>query len=253
VTLDGAVVTAFLLCLARTSAWVMTTPFMAGRTFPALAKLAVSISMAMFLAPMVDTENIPTDILPFFGVALGQVLVGLALGWVSGLFLHAFEIAGSMIDAQSGFSIASMFDPVSGTQVTIYARFYNMLFLVLLFVTNAHLTLIGGFIRSFGAIPADSFPVLSLEGPSAIGAAVAQLMVAALQIGAPVLGALFLTEVALALAARFAPQANIFAVGLPLKVLVSILAIGSALVLLPQHLEGLVSNGLNIAENLFTR
>lgn len=249
--LDGTVVVAFLLCLVRTSAWIMTAPFMAGRAFPGIAKLAVAISMALFVAPMVDTKNVPTDVLPFFGIALGQVLVGLALGWATGLFLHAFESAGVMIDTMSGFSLATMFDPVSGTQTSIYARFYNMLFLVLLFVTNAHLTLIGGFVRSFGAIPADEFPVLSMEGPAAIGAAVSQLMVAALMIGAPVLGALFLTEVALALAARFAPQANIFAVGLPLKVLVSILAIGTALVLLPQHLPGLLENGMRLAENLF--
>ncbi|MDP1793342.1 MAG: flagellar biosynthetic protein FliR [Acidimicrobiales bacterium] len=250
-TLDGAIVVAFLLCLVRTSAWIMTAPFMAGKSFPALAKLAVAISISLFSAPLVEAENVPTDILPFAGIALGQVLVGLALGWVSGLFLHAFEIAGTMIDTSSGFSIATMFDPVSGTQTSIYARFYNMLFLVLLFVTNAHLTLIGGFVRSFGAIPADEFPVLALSGPAAIGAAVSQLMVAALMIGAPVLGALFLTEVALALAARFAPQANIFVVGLPLKVMISILAVGTALILLPQHLPRLVEMGMYLAEDLF--
>lgn len=251
-TLDAAVVAAFLLCLARTSAWVITAPFMSGKAFPSLAKLAVAISISIFLAPMVDAQNVPTDVLPFAGIALGQVLVGLGIGWTSGLFLRAFEMAGTMVDTTSGFSIGSLFDPVSGTQNTVYARFYNLLFMVLLFVTNAHLTLIGGFVRSFGAVPADKFPVIGLGGPAAIGTAVSQLMIAALQIGAPVLGALFLTEVALAMAARFAPQANIFAVGLPLKVMVSILAVGSALVLLPQHLEGLVNQGLTLADHLFS-
>jgi flagellar biosynthetic protein FliR len=76
-------------------------------------------------------------------------------------------------------------------------------------------------------------------------------MLAALEIGAPILGALFLTEVALAMAARMAPQANIFAVGLPLKVVVSILAMGTGLVLLPSHLPGLLENGMSLANDLF--
>ncbi len=250
-TLDAAIVTAFLLCLARTSAWVMTAPFMSGKSFPSLAKLALAISMSLFLAPLVDASKVPSDVLPFFGIALGQVLVGLGIGWVSGLFVQAFGVAGALVDAQSGFSIGAMFDPVSGAQSTVYSRFYNMLFMVLLFVTNAHLTLIGGFVRSFSAIPADKFPMFGIGGPTAVGAAVSQLFVAALQIAAPVLGALFLTEVALAMAARFAPQANIFSVGLPLKVVISILSVGTALILLPGYLPGLVDQGVGLANHMF--
>jgi flagellar biosynthetic protein FliR len=249
--LDVAVVAAFVLVLARTTAWVVTAPIMAGRALPNLAKLSVAISLSLFVVPQVKAADVPSDPLAFFGIALGQVLIGLGLGWVTGLFLNAFEMAGSMVDAASGFSIGAIFDPVSGAQASIYARFNQMLFLVLLFVTNAHLTLIAGFLRSFRALPADKFPMFGVSTPNAIGGAVSQLMVAALEIGAPILGALFLTEVALALAARFAPQANVFAVGLPLKVMVSILAMGTALVLLPPHLPGLLDSGLGLANDLF--
>lgn len=250
--IDAAVVAAFLLVLARTSAWVMTSPIMAGKALPGMAKMAVAISLSLFVVPQVDATKVPSDILPFAGIVLGQVLIGLGLGWVMGFFLHAFEMAGTMVDTQSGFSIGAIFDPISGAQVSLYGRFNQMLFLVLLFITNAHLTMVGGFIRSFGALPADKFPVIGLAGPAAAGAAMSQLMVAALEIAAPVLGALFLTEVALAMAARFAPQANVFQVGLPLKVMVSLLAMGTALILLPRHLEGLVDGGLHLAEQVFS-
>lgn len=250
-TVDGAVLAAFVLVLARTSAWVLTTPFMAGKAIPGIAKLAVAIALSVFVVPTVKPADVPTDLVNFSGILVGQVIVGLVLGWATGLFFHAFEIAGTVIDTMSGFSIGMVFDPISGTQTSIYARFNNMLFLALLFVTNAHLTLIAGFIRSFGAIPPNQFPMFGMNGPAVLGRAVSQLMVAALQIGAPILGALFLTEVALALAARFAPQANIFAVGMPLKVLVSILAMGAALILLPRHLPGLLDAGFNLTNDLF--
>jgi flagellar biosynthetic protein FliR len=251
VTLDSAIVAAFVLCLARTSAWVVTSPVMGGKSLPALAKLAIAISLSLFVAPTISPNNIPADPINFVGIVIGQVLIGLGLGWVTGLFFHAFEMAGSMVDAASGFSIGAIFDPISGAQASIYARFNQMLFLVLLFVTNAHLTLVAGFIRSFNALPADQVPVLGIKSADVMGRAVSQLMLAALEIGAPILGALFLTEVALAMAARMAPQANIFAVGLPLKVVVSILAMGTGLVLLPSHLPGLLENGMSLANDLF--
>ncbi|HVV35274.1 MAG TPA: flagellar biosynthetic protein FliR [Acidimicrobiales bacterium] len=250
-TLDSAVVAAFVLVLARTSAWVVTAPIMAGKAIPSLAKLAVAISLSLFVVPQVHPASVPSEPILFAGVAVGQVLIGLALGWVTGLFFNAFEMAGSMIDAASGFSIGAIFDPITGSQASIYARFNQMLFMALLFVTNAHLTLVAGFLRSFKALPADKFPVLGISTPGALGTAVSQLMVSALEIGAPILGALFLTEVALAIAARFAPQANIFSLGLPLKVMVSVLAMGTALVLIPPHLPGLLDSGMSLANDLF--
>ena len=76
------------------------------------------------------------------------------------------------------------------------------------------------------------------------------ILLAALEIGAPVLGALFLTEVALALTSRFVPQANVFAVGLPVKVLVALLAVGSALVFFPARLTGLLDHSLRTGAGL---
>jgi flagellar biosynthetic protein FliR len=222
-----------------------------GKAIPNLAKLAVAISLSIFVVPQVHASGVPTDPVNFCGVALGQVLIGLGLGWTTGLFFHAFEMAGSMVDTASGFSIGAIFDPITGTQASLYARLNQMLFMALLFVTNAHLTLVAGFLRSFRALPADKFPVLGIATPAAMGNAVSQLLMAAMEIGAPILGALFLTEVALAMGARFAPQANIFQLGLPLKVMVSILAMGTALVLLPSHVPGLMESGLSLANDLF--
>ena len=79
-----------------------------------------------------------------------------------------------------------------------------------------------------------------------LGAAVSGVFVAALQIGAPMLGVLFLTEVALALAARFVPQANAMTVGLPVKALVAMSAAGGMLAVLPAHVPGLVDGASQI-------
>ena len=249
--LDFAVVAAFVLVMARTSAWVVAAPVFSARGLSSVGRLALALALSLFLAPLVGAgRTLPTDVAPFAGLVLGQVLVGLLLGWATGLLLQAFEAAGTAIDTASGLSIGSLLDPVSGTPAAVFARLTNMVFLALLFATNAHQALIEGFVRSFGAVPIDRFPVLGESGALAAGHAVTGILLAALEIGAPVLGALFLTEVALALTSRFVPQANVFAVGLPVKVLVALLALGSALVFFPARLTALVDHSLQTGAGL---
>jgi flagellar biosynthetic protein FliR len=190
VTIDAAVAVAFVLVLARTSAWVMSIPLLTG--VPGIARLAVALALSVFVTPMVHPDP-PGDPLGFAVVVLGQVLMGLAMGWLTGLLFHAFHMAGSLIDAASGLSLGAMFDPVSGVQVSVYGRLTHLLFVTVLVVTDAHIALFGGFVRTFSAIPPDHFPILGGSGPLSLGAAVGGLMVAALEIAAPVLGALFLT------------------------------------------------------------
>lgn len=249
-TLDLTLAAAFVLVLARTSAWVVAAPVFSARGVSAVGRLALALALSIFLAPVAATAaDIPSDIGPFAGLILGQVVVGLVLGWATGLLLHAFEAAGTAIDMSSGLSMGSLLDPITGTPAAVFARLSNMVFLALLFATNAHHALIEGFVRSFQAIPVDRFPVV---GGSALAAghAVTGVLLAALEIGAPVLGALFLTEVALALVSRFVPQANVFAVGLPVKVLVALLAVGGALVLFPARLTGLLDSSLRTGAGL---
>src|SRR5581483_7910855 len=105
--LDLAVVAAFVLVLARTSAWVVAAPVFSARGLSSIGRLALSL----FLAPLVVSgHTLPTDVAPFAGLVLGQVLVGLLLGWATGLLLHAFEAAGTAIDTASGLSIGSLLD-----------------------------------------------------------------------------------------------------------------------------------------------
>jgi flagellar biosynthetic protein FliR len=251
VTLDPTLVGAFVLILARTSAWVMAAPVFSARGLSSVGRLALALALSIFLAPLAaNGAALPVDIGPFAGLILGQVLVGLLLGWATGLLLHAFEAAGTAIDTASGLSMGAILDPVSGTPSAVFARLSNMVFLALLFVTNGHHALIDGFVRSFDAVPVDRFPVFGSDGALAAGHAVTGILLAALEIGAPVLGALFLTEVALALMSRFVPQANVFAVGLPVKVLVALLAVGGALVFFPARLTGLLDSSLRTGAGL---
>lgn len=245
-SVDATWIAGLILALARTSAWVLSAPVLSTRGLPSVGRLAVALSLSVFLAPTVAAGvTVPAEPVAFGALVVTQVLIGLLLGWVTGLVLAAFEVAGAAIDLTSGLAIASLIDPMTGNQAAVMSRYVNVVFVGLLFSSGGHRPLIAGFVRSFGAVPA-GIPDLDGGVASLVARAAGGLVLAAVEIAAPVLGALLLTEVALGLAARFAPHANVFMVGLPLKMLVTLAATGAMLVWLPSHLERLVSQAVDL-------
>jgi flagellar biosynthetic protein FliR len=245
--IDAAVVEAFLLALARSSAWVMSMPLLGSRGVSAAGRLAVAIGLALFLAePVARSAEMPTTALGLAAGALLQVGVGLLLGFLVSLAVSAFRVSGVLIDYMSGFGSSALFDPVSGNLSAVFARFTEAAFTLLLFVTPAWHGLVRGFLTSFEALPVGTAPHVDQDSVDVVASTIGTMLMAAVQIGAPVLGALFLTEAALALAARFVPQANVFLVGLPLKALVAFSTMGSLLIFYPHYVDRLVDLGVEL-------
>ena len=66
------------------------------------------------------------------------------------------------------------------------------------------------------------------------------MFLAAVQVAAPVIGALFIADVALGLLTRAAPALNAFALAFPLKILLSLLLVGLVLLQVPSLLDRLI-------------
>ncbi|HYM54704.1 MAG TPA: flagellar biosynthetic protein FliR, partial [Solirubrobacteraceae bacterium] len=82
--------------------------------------------------------------------------------------------------------------------------------------------------RTFQLVPLTSGPRLS----SLVGGAeqvFSTVFAAALEIAAPALVALLITDVAFGVVSRVVPQLNVFAVGFPTKVAVAMLVVGASL------------------------
>ncbi len=238
--LGSAALLTFLLVLARTGSWVLTAPVFGSRGVAGVGRLAVAVALSLFLTPLVQTGPLPADLAGFAAAALAQVGIGIALGFLTGLLFTAFEVAGSLADLSSGFSYAQILDPLSGQPAAAFSRLFAMAFSALLFATDAYQSVLSGFVGSFRALPLSHLPSLSAGAAATLGSAVTQVVASAIQIAAPLLGVLFLTDVALSLASRFVPQANAMATALPVKTLVALTAAGATFALLPGQLAGLL-------------
>ena len=161
----------------------------------------------------------PLEAGPLIGATVLQVFAGLALGFVAVLVFSVFQSAGSLIDLFSGLTIAQVYDPLSGSASGSFGRFYQLLATTLLFAIDGHLLLVRGFLTSFDAAPLTE--ISTGAGAEVLTRGIGLFFLAAIEIAAPLLAALFLTEVALGLLSRAAPQMNVFVLGIPLKILLT--------------------------------
>lgn len=244
--LTAAGLSTFLLVLARTSGWVMVAPVLSAKGISPVLRLAVVLSLSVFLAAVVPTEGVPSDLAGYAAVAVVQVLIGVAFGFLTQLLFAAFEVAGTLIDLTSGLSYSSIVDPLTGQPGAAFARLTTLCFAAVLLVTEAWSTILRGFASSFTALPIATVPHLADGFAGNVASAVTQVLAAALQVAAPILGVLFLTDVALGLAARFVPQSNALMLALPVKTLVALATAGATLALLPGHVAGLTGDAVRL-------
>lgn len=237
-TLPVDLVLGFLLAVIRASAWLVVVPPFNTRMLPAQAKIGLALALAIPVAPRLAETAPPPEVGPLVVAALLQVAVGLALGFVVQLLFAAVQAAGELIDLFAGFTIAATFDPFTNASQAVFGRFYYLLAMALLFALDGHVLLVHGFLSTFDVVPT-GIPDMAATAGELVDL-LGMFLLAALEIAAPVLGALFLAEVALGLLSKAAPQMNVFTLGFPIKILLTFGLVGLALPLLPTAVERLL-------------
>jgi len=231
VTLSLAAVQTAMLAGVRFAAFFVVAPPFAHRGIPGAVKAMLSVGLALAVLPRLEQTS-TTSTGEFVGDLVLEAVVGAALGFLVSLVFAAVQAAGNLIDLFGGFQLAQAFDPQNMTSGAQFARLYNWTCLVLLFASGAYQVLIGGLARSFDAVPPGTGLDLAAMA-SAVTTGLTDMFLAALQIGGPLLVVLFLTDVGLGLLTRVSPALNAFAMGFPLKILMTVTFAGFAYLALP--------------------
>ena len=170
----------------------------------------------------------PGDALTLVGLVVEGLLVGLGFAFTLAVLMAGIESAGSAIDVLSGFSYGQLINPMNGQESAVIARFYSLVGTLIFLVIGGDAWTLKGLARTFQLVPLTSGPRL----PSLIGGAeqvFSTVFTSALEVAAPVLVALLITDVAFGVVSRVVPQLNVFAVGFPTKVAVALLVVGASL------------------------
>lgn len=244
-SVDPRFLVAFMFASIRCAAWLIIAPPFQGAV-PARVRAALSLGLGLAMTPrlMAGHATISTETWPLLAGALQNAAIGLVLGFLVFVLFQAVQTAGGMIDAFAGLTSAQLFDPMSKTSAGPVSRFYGTIGMAVLFATNGHLVLLAGLSKSFELSPMGRLHIDRIG--SAITHDVLTFLLAAVQIAAPILGALFVTEILLGLASRAAPKLNVMVLGFGAKSLVLFMLMGAALPLIPYVMAQLLRDAMSV-------
>lgn len=209
----------FFLVLSRCAGLFSMAPVFGSPLVPVQAKVGIAVLVSFLLLPVVGpvaSSSQPT-LWVFAASVVREALVGLCIGYAASLLFVAAQLAGELVDIQIGFGIATVFNPMTSSPVSLVAQFQYLLALTIFLAIDGHHFLLLAVAQSFRTVPLAT----AAGGPqvmAGVSRMFADIAVIALRLGAPVIATLFMTDLVLGIMARVLPQMNVFVVGLPLKI-----------------------------------
>lgn len=168
---------------------------------------------------------------------LGEVAAGLLLVLGLGLTFYSAQLAGSVVDYQMGYGFAAVADPNQPSPTPMLGRFYYYTAMAVFLAMGGDRAFLATVWASFRLMPPGGV-LLGEHLPLALGSRAAEALALGVQLAAPVLAALFLTDILLGTVARSMPQLNPFFIGMPVKALAGLLVLGGAMPAVAAVLRG---------------
>jgi flagellar biosynthetic protein FliR len=222
-------VAGFMLVIARIAPLFLVAPMFSSKMIPRRVKGIAAVGLAVGIAPMATAdERLPIDVMSLAEIAAKELLVGLAFAFAISVLFAAVNAAGGLLDTLIGFSFGALVDPITGNNSSIIGQLYALTGVAIFIAVNGDAWVIQGLFRTYELVPLVGQPsVESMVG--GVQEAFSGIFIAALELSAPVVLAVLLTDAAFGVVSRVVPQLNVFAVGFSAKVMIGLLVLGVSL------------------------
>jgi flagellar biosynthetic protein FliR len=222
-------VAGFMLVIARIAPLFIVAPMFSSKMIPARVRGIAAVGLAVGIAPLaMKGEHVPLDSMGLGALAVKELLVGLAFAFAIAALFAAVTAAGSLADTLIGFSFGALVDPITGNNASVLSQAYSLVGVAIFIAIGGDGWVIQGLNHTYDLGPLVDYPALG-SMVSGVQHAFVGIFVAAVELAAPVLLAVIITDAAFGVVARVVPQLNVFQVGFPAKVTVGLLIIGVSL------------------------
>jgi flagellar biosynthetic protein FliR len=211
------------LILIRFTMLTAVVPFLIGKPVPGMIRLGFSLVMVIFLYPFLAPEEhslVPTAPMALFLLYFKEAFYGLAIGITSSIVFHAFEGAGGIVDNQRGAAQARLLIPQLGEQGSLFSNLNFQLGIVIFLCLNGHLYFLKAVIESYQVLPLFSLPQQKIDLFAMTDEFIKNtggVLITSLQLTAPVLISIFVTDVVLGIMSKSAPAINVYELGFAIR------------------------------------
>ena len=241
----NAWIAAFLFPLARILALLAAAPPFNTPGLTTRVRQMLGLAIAMAVVPALPAMP---DVEPASGMGLlvfaQQLLTGFAIGFTLRLVFNAVDMAGAMIGYQMGLGFATSYDPQNASQSPVVSEFIGILALLSFLSINGHLMVLATLVQSFSLIPVGAGSLAAASWLN-IAHAGGVIFTSGVFLALPIVIALLITNIALGVLGRVAPQLNIIAIGFPVTLILGFAAMMVCLNYLAAPLQQLFEYGLD--------
>jgi flagellar biosynthesis protein FliR len=218
---------ALVLLGCRLTGLLLIAPMFTSRLVPASVRTSVLVVLTWLLLP-VALASAPAGVALTPAAAAGEALVGLAIGMGAAVLVGAAESAGELLAVQMGLSGAASLDPLTQVSVPVLGQFTSLFAVTLMLSLDGHLVMIDSVAESLRYLPLGG--ELNIRaGLASMIATGSLLFVLGVRFAAPVLAAVLLANVALAVLTRAAPQLNVLSIAFPLQIGLGLFALAGCI------------------------
>lgn len=224
------VAAACVLTALRVGGLLLIAPAWSAKVVPMRLRSVLLVIFAVLLLPAAraNTDLLSLRITP--ATFLAETAVGFLIGMAGALIIAAAEFAGELMTTTIGLSGAAIFDPLNNTQGAILQQFMQLMVLIVVLIGGGHVIMLQAVAQSFVSMPLGA-PLNIGDGAHAMVLAAKSIFVTGVQFAAPVIAAVLLLNLALAVLGRAAPQLNIMGVAFPLQIGVGLITFAGSLAL----------------------
>ncbi|MDO8176926.1 MAG: flagellar biosynthetic protein FliR [Undibacterium sp.] len=245
-----AMIASFLWPLTRILGLIAIAPPFGNNSVPMQVKLMLGVMLALIVAPTIQplTQADPMSLTGIM-ILMQQLVIGMAMGFMVRVVFAGIEMAGEVIGLTMGLGFATFFDPQTRGRSSAISQVLVLVATLLFLTLNVHLSLFSALIESFNTIPIStsltmgfSFQKLAIWGE--------QIFIIGMRLSLPIVAALLITNIALGILTRAAPQLNLFGIGFPITIGVGFLMLSMTMPYMLLPIENAFQSGMEAIQSL---
>lgn len=248
--LPAQLVLIYLLLHLRFIGLMFSSPIFTATLTPTPFRYLFAVMLTVCSVGILKTESLPLiyfDSVIFLAViCLRELIIGIALGFVSALPLYALRVAGEQTGSVMGFSMAQIMDPTTQSESSLIGQLHFLIALWFYFRWNGHLLMIQALVETLKLVPPGQLSLFP-AGDMGFGSWLQNLFTLGMRMVLPFYCALVLSDIGLGFLARTVPQMNIFVVGLPVKVMLGFMVLAAVMPLIMDLIYSQLERWIEIA------
>jgi len=214
----------FALIFLRIIAFVIAWPIFGTNTVPIPIKVLLALVLTVVIFPTASFQNVELVKIndQLIMLAFREIVIGLFLGFMLKFFFFSISVAGELMGVSSGLASAQLFNPAMGTQSNVMEQAHLVIATLFLLAMNGHHLFIQGLAKSFELVPVTALG-MRYEGFATLSLMVQEAFLIGVKMAAPMIVAIFVTNLTMGLLGRAVPQMNVMVTSFQVTILVSIL------------------------------